>query len=272
MTNPFTAMNGGEMNFRLYDEQTEEYVNLRPDGYVKVNGEHYFFEYDGCYFHHCPYDDCIITDYRLSDRKDDTQRNRVYEQHGTFIQIQACRWHQLSRLVTFKNFTSCFYRSPKLIPEEDIWDKIKSKEFFGIIKCNVRSPPEVQKLWGSINFPPIFNHLKIDEKMIGPSMLEELKKKKVKLPLEKQLTLVFNAEQYMMTTELAAFYLEIGCELSNLTWAIEYQKDRPLKPFVDKVTASRVQATLDGDDVGQMTYKLVANRYIKLHSPFFQMI
>ena len=156
--------------------------------------------------------------------------------------------------------TSCFFRSQNLITEEAIWTKIHSGDFFGIIKADIKSPPEVQKLWGSINFPPIFNHIQVEENMIGPSMLAEIEKKKVKLPLDKQLSLVFNAKQYMMTTEMAAFYIEIGCKLTNLTWAIEYQKDRPLKPFVDKVTDSRVQATLDGDDAGQMTYKLVANR------------
>ena len=34
-----------------------------------------------------------------------------------------------------------------------------------------------------------------------------------------------------------------------------------MKAFVEKITANRVKATLDGDDAGQMTFKLVANRY-----------
>ena len=35
------------MNFTFFDDQEEESVNLRPDGYTELNGERYFFEYDG---------------------------------------------------------------------------------------------------------------------------------------------------------------------------------------------------------------------------------
>ena len=253
------AMNGGEIKVTLFDQEENCHVNYMPDGYTEVNGERIFFEYDGCKYHNCP-ENCKLSldnaSYHLD--RDDEKRDRIYKQHGRLIKISGCQWHKLKKTVNFKCFTSCFFGIGKLIPESDIWEKIKSGEFFGLIKADVKSSAAVIDKFGRINFPPIFNHVEITEDMIGDKMRKQMGNRK--FPLQKQLTLVFNATNYMMTTEMVLFYLEIGCELSNLSMAIEYERDTPMKSFVEKITASRVKATLDGDDAGQMTYKLVANR------------
>ena len=89
-----------------------------------------------------------------------------------------------------------------------------------------------------------------------------------------QLTLTFNAKDYLLTTEvtffpitiniiynhkLFKFYKEVGMELTNVTLVIEYSKDRPLKQFIDKM----VQCRKDADRANQkdlvQIYKLVVN-------------
>ena len=63
-----------------------------------------------------------------------------------------------------------------------------------------------------------------------------------------------------MTTEMARFYKENGFLLTNLAMVIEYERDRPLKNFVNTVTQSRIAATKRGDKPAGEMYKLVANR------------
>ena len=110
-----------------------------------------------------------------------------------------------------------------------------------------------------LRFPPIFTHVSISEDMMENNMKTQLKDRGVKFPIEKQLSLVFNQKQYLLTTDLAQFYASKGMQLTNLTIAIEYTRSTPLKKFIDTVTAKRKEATLTGDTNLQNTWKLVSN-------------
>ena len=62
----------------------------------------------------------------------------------------------------------------------------------------------------------------VDEDMVNPFVRKRLTDSGVKFPLEKQLTLCFNAKDYLLTTDMAKFYIEKGMILSNLSLVIEY--------------------------------------------------
>ena len=74
------------------------------------------------------------------------------------------------------------------------------------------------------------------------------------------MTQTFNAEQILITTETARFYFDIGMEISNLTWALEFEKDRPFADFVNQITEERKKATRAGNKPLQNIWKLVMNR------------
>ena len=95
--------------------------------------------------------------------------------------------------------------------------------------------------------------------MLSPKMAAEIDRRKIKFPLNKQLTLTFNASNYLLTSDLAQFYLSKGMQLSNLKVAIEYNKDQPLASFVNLVTDKRKEATRLRDNNLQNTYKLCMN-------------
>ena len=74
------------------------------------------------------------------------------------------------------------------------------------------------------------------------------------------LSQTFNASQLLITTEMAVFYHELGVELSNLTMALEFEKDYPFSNFVNTVTEERKKATRAGNKPLQDIFKLVMNR------------
>ena len=96
--------------------------------------------------------------------------------------------------------------------------------------------------------------------MVSTKMHERVLESGRTFPLQSQLSLVFNKNDHLMTTSMARFYHEQGFILRNLSIAIEYEEDQPLKSFINTVTRSRIEATQKGDDSGAELFKLIANR------------
>ena len=241
------ALNGGEYEVKI-DGRT-----YRVDGYTVLDGQEYFFEYDGCRFHKHT---CVNSLRSNVQQKNDSQRNIDLNKRGILLRIFECDWMKMK--VPVRVNVSKFF-SRKNISASEIMQAVVNDEFYGIIRCDISSPPSVVEHFTKLNHPPIFTHMQIEEDMIGTSMKNLLKERKVKYPLDKQLTLVFNHKQYVLNTDLAKFYIEKGMLLTNLTLAIEYTKSRPLAGFIDTVTKKRKEATRIGDKNLQNTWKLVNN-------------
>ena len=257
------AMNHGETV--LFDESSDDKLRskmYKPDGYLKIDDKEYFFEYDGCHFHECPHN-CPTYLRAKHDSQFEprsvTERNAFYESRGQLFTITSCEWNRIRNTVgPFKNYTSIFFNR-KNIRENEIFEKIKSGDFFGLVLCDVRSPEAVKEKFSKINFPPVFCHLPIEETMIHPDYLQILKDRKTQFPLDRVLTLTYKAKNLLLTTETAKFYMELGLELSNITKAYEYEKAYPLAHFVKDVTEQRKAATRSGNKALQDVFKLVMN-------------
>ena len=261
------ALNKGEVV--IYDDSEDEEFGIlkskmyKPDGMVTVDGVDHFFEFDGCHVHECPHN-CITFRRNISSPnkicpREIEDRNRFYRSRGQLHTITSCEWYKLRQRVTFKNYTSSFFRS-KNITERAILEKIAKDEFFGLILVDIESPPEVIRRFSEVGFGTIFRHMEVDESMIHPTYLSKLKDLKRPFPLDKVLTLAFHAKSILITTELAKFYMSLGMKLSNLTEALEYECDTPLANFVNTVTEERKKATRAGNTALQSVFKLVANR------------
>ena len=243
------VLNGGE---QLVKVNGNEYL---VDGYAKIDDVQYFLEYDGCRFHH---HNCITSMRSTLLKKDDSKRNIDLKKAGVLLQIFECDWMKLKSSVSCENNVSDFF-ARKDIEATEIMDAIINDRFYGIIRVDIKSPGHVVDHFLKINHPPIFAHKHIEKEMIGASMQTLLNERKARFPLDKQLTLVFNHDQYVLTTDMAKFYLEKGMELSNLTLAIEYTRSTPLANFVNTVTEKRKEATRIGDQNLQNTWKLISN-------------
>ena len=257
------AMNHGEIV--LFDESSGDKLRskmFKPDGYLKIEDEEYFFEYDGCHFHECPHN-CPTYLRAKHDSQFEprsvTERNAFYQSRGKLFTITSCEWNRIRSTVgPFKNYTSVFFNR-KNVRENEIFEKIKSGDFFGLVLCDVRSPEAVKEKFSKFNFPPVFCHLPVEESMIHPDYLTILKDRKTQFPLDRVLTLTYEAKNLLLTTETAKFYMELGLELSNITKAYEYEEAYPLAHFVKEVTEQRKAATRSGNKALQDVFKLVMN-------------
>ena len=251
------ALNGQEHETRLHRCLGVKYsdgFSIFADGHVVIGGHQYFLFFDGCRYHKCGTCDTNC----ISDPKRDERRNLLLDL-GTVIEIKGCEWVELKKTVSYKNSISHFFNRKKLISEQELFHAIKSGDLFGLIQVDIRSPNDVVKKWSRLNFPLIPRHQDIDESMIAPNIVTEMKDKGYQFPIKKNLTLCFNAKAILITTEMARFYFDQGCILSNIHTVIEFQRATPLKDFVNKATKERIAATRDNNDQKQDLYKRIVN-------------
>ena len=234
------CLNGGEV--KVKNRKKLYYV----DGYCKINNKEYFFEYGGCRWHHCP--DCEKGD--ESRKAPDEEKRQILKSKGVLTSITSCAWLKEKRGVTFKNYTSAFFNHKGFITEGDLLTKIKSGDLFGIVECSVRSSEDVVKRFKSINHPPIFRHVQVTKSMLSDTMKKRVEESKIS-ELNTQLSLTFNADNIMLTTDFIKFYLDQGIEIHDINSVIEFEKDTPLKNFITKVTRKRAEAKKRNDDGGR---------------------
>ena len=262
------ALNFGEVEIKAGSYRTEsnlvKYKIYKPDGYVVIDDVEHFFEFDGCHHHECPHKCSTYQRFKNRTRDDRwspravTERNAFYETRGVLHTITSCQWYRQRNNLSFKNYTSAFFRQTD-ITEQQILSKVESNEFFGLILCDVQSPPEVVERFSRIKFPPVVKTLSCDESMVHPAYVETLKKNNREFPLDPVLTLGFHGKELLLTTEFIKFYLKIGIRISNIALAIEYEQDRALADFVNHVTNERKKATEANNNALQNIYKLVMN-------------
>ena len=246
-------MNGGERKFSLMDPVSNTMINFWPDGHTNIDGVDHFFFFDGCYYH-----ECEVCEMESDRARDDTIRNSACEHHGVLHTMTECEWNATKNDKVYVNRTSYFFNR-RSVTEDEIWNAIDQGYFFGLIRCDIKATPEAEEKFKKLNFPPIFAHVNVEESMIETVMAGRVKAGKKKFPLAKQLSLVFNHKDYLLTTELALFYKENGFILSNLSCAIEFERDTPFKNFVNMITKERIDATRRKRDAEANCCKLVAN-------------
>lgn len=248
------AMNGGEKSFKL------DGVNFKADGFCEIDGVKHWFFFHGCYYHYCDCQKSVDSPERLKKIQDDERLRQICSKYGKYYEIFECKFDAM-KVKMESNRVSCFFNkmlTKTTVNEEQIFAKIKSGEFYGFVSCDIRSPDSVVQRWNKLWGGPIFAHVTPTEEMINPEIVAELKRRKVKIA-ENQLTLVYNHDSYIMTTELFLFYEKIGMKMSNLQWAVEFTKDTPCRQFVEKMTDLRKKAEREGNSALVELFKLVVN-------------
>ena len=110
---------------------------------------------------------------------------------------------------------------------------IENDEFFGLIEIDVFAPSEVIEQCKKVNFAPIFNKIPVTREMLSSKMRKRADIYKFKLPTRDQLTLVYEANDYLCTTDMLKFFLQLGMIVTDIKYCIEYQKCKPLEKFVN---------------------------------------
>ena len=215
--------------------------SFQPDGTTQTVA----YEFLGCHWHFCPWF-CCKTEKTPDDGKKDIERlNKIQDKVDALIWIRSCEWErkknvELGRFVS-KNFG--FIHESK-ITEDKILRWIKEKSFFGLVRADVRTPPKVIEEYGHLNFPFIFRKFEVTEDLLSNSMKNLARENGKQFPMETR-TLTWNADNIILTTEMIEFYNEIGMQVSNIRWALQYVPSKPFTNFVNKMIDQRIKAMGD---------------------------
>lgn len=251
------ALNGGEKSIVL------ENVRFKPDGFCQVDEVSHYLFFNGCYYHTCHCKTSRESKLSKASYERDQLLKKICSKHGRYIAISECEFDRLGVKME-ENSVSCFFDAlinKRLVSEEAIFKKIEQGTFYGFLCCDVTSPQKVIDRWMQLGWPTIPTHVTPTVDMIQPAIAEEMKQRKIKIG-ENQLTMVFNENEYVMTTDLFQFYSRIGMKMSNIKWCLEFTKDTPVKRFIETMTQHRKDAERVGNKALVTLFKLIINSRI----------
>ena len=163
---------------QLYHRGEKVFHNYEVDGYFERNGEHFFYEYNGCRFHKCDYCDMEFSKQRIDDEK-----HAFLRKHGTLNVKQECQW--IKELKNLRHLSTPSF--PQILhntsSELYIKEGVATGELFGFVKCSLRSPDELISKFLHLNFPPLLQRMEIDESLLSPYMKKRCNEKRKKLPI-----------------------------------------------------------------------------------------
>ena len=161
----------------------------------------------------------------------DNQKILRLKERGEVIIMRECVWNRAKPSVLTSPY-SAFYYATK-ITERMILESVKNERLFGLIEVDLKCPEELKRECEAVNFPIIFNKITPTKEMLSEQMQERCKLYGTKFPLKPQLTLVYEATNYLLTTNMLKFYLDLGVYVGKIHYCIEYQRSQPLKPFIE---------------------------------------
>ena len=225
------------------------------DGYVEWENadEHVWigYEYMGCRFHQCPFNcgtHCLQSDeeYQAEQKRLDFLRRNL----SRLVIIYGCEWEKRKKILRNQELREgtkilvsriSSFLSRASVTEAEILNALAKDEFYGIICVDISTPTEVIEKHKHLNFPFIFNALAVTENILSPETLQMANERKIKFPFMAK-TLTWNATEFIGCTPLLRFYLSLGMHLSNIRWALQYERGAPFKDFVNLLVDERVQA------------------------------
>ncbi|OAJ41901.1 hypothetical protein BDEG_25431 [Batrachochytrium dendrobatidis JEL423] len=118
-------------------------------------------------------------------------------------------------------------------PYPDILEDVMNGSFFGEIECDIAVPEHVKEYFAEM--PPIFKNTEIQYKDLNSDTKAQVK------PNYKSKKLIGSmfGNKMMFPTELLKWYLEHGLMVSNITYAVKYERKAPFKSFAQQVSNER---------------------------------
>ena len=225
------------------------------DGYVEWETEdgHVWigYEFMGCRFHQCPFDcgtQCLQTDEEYE--REQTRIAFLQRNLTRMVIMYECEWKKLKEkirkkeielntpILTSKISQFLFQRSAT---EEEILNAIAEGTFYGIACLDITTPTEIVDKFKHLRFPFIFNNTAVTADMLSPNTLAQANERKIQLPVNAK-TLTWNATAFVGCTPLLQFYIKLGMKLTNLRWALQYERGAPFSDFVDSLVNVRISA------------------------------
>ena len=137
---------------------------------------------------------------------------------------------------------------------------IRNGEVYGFAVIDITTPQSIidKHLEDSFLFPPIIQRKRLDESFLSDFMKQRYKESEKKLDMETVIQGYHGTDVFAITT-LIQFWLNQGLKITDIKHFVQYQPGKALKPFAEKVTKLRIEATFDGDEAKATSAKLAGN-------------
>ena len=218
------------------------------DGYCEVDNKRLIFEYNGCFFHNCPF--C------KSDKKDEFERQTFFKnlKNSEVIEIFGCQWNKLKSEIDFTPSISPLLFDHQ-VHRNRFMDYLTQNKLFGFAVVDIIATSDAEKFL-NLNWPPIFK-----KTIVKYSDLPEWMQKNAPEKSFPRETIVqsMNAKRILLHTSLIKFYLDHGFKLTKVYKMFEYEGRPCFKNVYDMVYRARVEATESNDVMKSTASKLVSN-------------
>ena len=97
------------------------------------------------------------------------------------MKIHECEWKKYRKENDIQTCELLRWKDVKL-NERQLIEAIRKGDFFGIVKASIHFPENTRKKWRELNFPPLFERMKLEQEQIDEEMVELILKKKMEIP------------------------------------------------------------------------------------------
>ena len=143
-----------------------------------------------------------------------------------------------------KAFEELWY--PKWAPlstELMVLDAVKDGSFFGLVRCDVRVPPELMEHFSEMT--PLFGLSKLGQGHLSLHMRAHVVLSGMSVSTHKSHVGANRAEGMLLHSELLQWYLKKGLVASNVTKTFRYKKKAMFEEFVVQTTESQRRGNSD---------------------------
>ena len=214
--------NGVRQRIHTAYHQGEYDICGKPvDGFMVKDGEHYYFEYLGCFWHPgCCVPDDVIHNARQK-RYDDDMKQKEMSKSGHLITIRECDWKIQKELMNTKPSTE-IGRILCQDTESTLLQAVRDEEVFGFLVADVETPQTIIDSFGSFLFPPVIQRMEIKTDMLSDFMrkvcLDEGVNIDARGPTPVQ---TYHGKQQLLMSSMVKLYLDRGMIIKNVTKFIQ---------------------------------------------------
>ena len=254
---------------KLNNRKEIRFGNYLVDGYCISTKTVY--EYNGCYYHNCPYNCYIVKRIKSkkwlkklqkTQMKDEIKKKILIAQGLKYISIQECEYNEKIKtksMMLYYNYLPDYYqRNRSCISPKKIIEDIRSGFLFGAVEVDIKINENLYEYFKE--YPPFFCTCEVPMNVIGEHMSEYCKQNDINFKHRKLLISGTKAKKILLATPLVKWYLNHNCEITDIYQVIEFQPKNTFTSFIEKVTENRLLGDKHKDKsiIGD-TYKLLSN-------------
>ena len=239
---------------------------MTADGALEKDGKQYYFEYYGCWFHHC--DKCgnkhasrISPDVSERRARKQLEKEQIMRSKGILIIKHECEWMRERKTLSSSTIKT---EMPRILNRNDdetsLLSAIGNGSIYGFLVADVKTDDSViENTSKDFLFPFIIKRMTLDASYLSPFMASQMDENKRKTYQSSTVVQGYNATQLFMLSTQAKFYLDAGMKITNVTKFIQFIQAPCLLPFVNKVIGLRTQARRSKDKPKEQTAKMIGN-------------